>query len=72
MTIITEKDLLAVVQGKRIPTVQVNVTCADLSLQELEIVKAMRDCDTLGKVGALVDKLIMYVALSKSHANLEG
>lgn len=72
MVILTESDLVSAVKEKRIPTLRQDVSCADLSLQELEIDNAIRDCDSLGKVEALLDKLITYVAMNKSRMNSEG
>lgn len=71
MAMIIESDLVSAIKAKRVPTLRQNVSCADLSLQELEIENAIRNCDSMGKVDALVDKLIMYVALNKCRMNSE-
>lgn len=71
MDVMTESDLVSAVKVKRIPTLRQVVSCADLSLQELEIDNAIHDCDSLGKVEALLDKLITYVAMNKSRMNSE-
>ena len=71
MAVMTESDLVSAVKVKRIPTLRQDVSCADLSLQELEIDNTIRACDSLGKVEALLDKLITYVAMNKSRMNSE-
>lgn len=63
--IITEAELLSAVKEKRIPTLRNDVSQADLSLQEVEIVNAMKTCDSLGKVSELIDKFTLYIAMSK-------
>ena len=71
MAILNGSDLISAVRAKRIPTLGQDVSCAVLGLQELEIDNAIHDCDTLGKVDALLDKLITYVAMNKSRMNSE-
>lgn len=71
MRVMTESDFISAVKVKRIPTLRQGVTCADLSMQELEIDNAIHDCGTLGKVEILLDRLITYVAMNKSRMNSE-
>lgn len=67
MAVLTEKELLESVRSKRIPMLNRTTSSADLSLQEFEIMNAVRDCDSLAKVDSLLDKFVAYVAMAKCH-----
>ena len=62
----TGKALIESVNGKRIPSLGMQVKWADLYLQEEEILKSFKDCDTLEKVNDALDKCVLYVALTKN------
>lgn len=61
----TTEELLEAIRSKRVPNLQKKASVADLSLQEFEIMKAAHDCNSVGKVNELIDKCIVYIALSK-------
>lgn len=58
------EELILSVQKKMIPSVGKS-TRAELALQEVDIVSSLRACDSLQKIGELIDKLVVYVAMSK-------
>ena len=58
--------LLEKIRGKRIPDSCMRVKWADLYLQEAEIVKSLRSCDTLEKVDEVLDKFVTFVAFTNN------
>ncbi len=58
--------LIEKIRGKKIPNSCMRVKWADLYLQEDEIVKSLRSCDTLEKVDEVVDKFVTFVSLTKN------
>ena len=53
------------IRSKKVPKLQRSTSHADLSLQEFEIAKSIKNCDSLDKVVDLVDKFVVYIALAK-------
>ena len=60
-----DKELISSVQAKSVPSLQISAKQADLGLQELEIVRSLRNCASLEDVDALIDKLLVYIGLNK-------
>lgn len=62
----SEAGLLSSIKAKRVPSLRGRSGAADLQLQELEILSALRTCDSLSKVDNLIDKCLVYIGLSKN------
>lgn len=59
------KEFILGISSKRIHAMRGDASKGDLALQEFEIVECLSSCTTLDDVNILIDKLLMYVSLSK-------
>lgn len=63
---------LDAVRKKKIPALQSACGAAELCFQEFDIMKAVAGVKTLDDVSLLIDKLMVYVGMSKKRIESEG